>query len=137
MATFTLLSTFDAVGTSTQEGQHYDSWTLSLRQHQFGDPASHHDNCSICRRYGALWGYFTQPEVKVIDQGAGLEQYVWGDQCIEFQRCKGCGCVTHYTAAPGTGSERLAVNYRMFDSVVQQALTIRHFDGADSWRYLD
>ncbi|USP07210.1 aldehyde-activating protein [Vibrio sp. LQ2] len=94
-------------------------------------------NCSICRRYGALWGYFTQPEVKVIDQGAGLEQYVWGDQCIEFQRCKGCGCVTHYKAAPGTGSERLAVNYRMFDAVVQQALTIRHFDGADSWRYLD
>ncbi|HDM8047361.1 TPA: aldehyde-activating protein [Vibrio fluvialis] len=94
-------------------------------------------NCSICRRYGALWGYFTQPEVKVIDQGAGLEQYVWGDQCIEFQRCKGCGCVTHYTAAPGTGSERLAVNYRMFDAVVQQALIIRHFDGADSWRYLD
>lgn len=45
-------------------------------------------NCSICRRYGALWGYFTQPEVKVIDQGRVLNSMYGVINVLSFSAVK-------------------------------------------------
>jgi len=56
-------------------------------------------NCSICDRYGALWGYFKPDDVVISCEKSTLERYAWGDQNINFCHCKKCGCVTHYESS--------------------------------------
>ncbi|MGY0216182.1 GFA family protein [Endozoicomonadaceae bacterium StTr2] len=93
--------------------------------------------CSICSRYGSIWGFFTDSEVDVTIGEQGMSSYCHGDKMIEFNRCNQCGCMTHYTStAPGPDS-RVAVNYRMFPARVLKQIRIRLFDGADTWQYLD
>ena len=52
-------------------------------------------NCSICRRYGALWAYY--PLKDVIVPGGLTDTFMRGPKKIEFHRCKTCGCVTHWS----------------------------------------
>ncbi|WP_275666115.1 hypothetical protein [Vibrio sp. Isolate23] len=40
--------------------------------------------------------------------------------------------MTHYTAAEAWDSDRLAVNYRMFDPREVRDIDVRYLDGADS-----
>jgi len=93
--------------------------------------------CSICSRYAALWGYFTQTEVTVSIGKFGAKQYSHGDKLINFIHCKNCGCLTHYASTQSGPEERLVVNYRMFGKTVLDKLLIRVFDGADTWQYID
>jgi hypothetical protein len=93
-------------------------------------------NCSLCRRYAALWGYLTEPEVNIAVGKYELKSYEHGDKCISFQHCSNCGCVTHYTSTPQSRSDRVAVNYNMFSGDLIEAIQIRYFDGADSWEYI-
>ena len=54
--------------------------------------------CSICRRYGVLWAYYEPSQVRI--EGGATEVYEW--DAIQFHRCVGCGCVTHWSAVdPG------------------------------------
>ncbi len=94
-------------------------------------------NCSICSRYAARWGYFTEQQVEVSVGEKGLQAYSYGDNMIAFQHCKNCGCLTHYTSTTPGPEARLAINYRMFGLDVMNTPVVRHFDGADSWKYLD
>jgi len=92
-------------------------------------------NCSICRRYGALWAYYPPKEVSIIAPDDATEVYVWGDRSIEFHRCKHCGCVTHW--APLTGNtERMGVNARLLDPEALRSLRVRKLDGARTGQYL-
>jgi hypothetical protein len=59
-------------------------------------------NCTICRRYGALWTYFhgaDQAKLLVKPGPDSTEAYVWGDRGLEFRRCRTCGCVSHLQTA--------------------------------------
>ena len=94
-------------------------------------------NCSICHRYGVLWAYYLQGEVKVSVEVDDLVAYGWGDQTLEFFHCKQCGCVTHYESVEKGDACRLAVNARMMDPKDIEDIPVRRFDGAVSWRYLD
>ncbi len=94
-------------------------------------------NCSICSRYASIWGYFREPEVKVTIKESGVSDYSWGDKEILFHHCNKCGCITHYSSADKSKSDRIAVNYRMFKPALLKSIKIRHFDGAESWSYLD
>ncbi|CAM4131853.1 aldehyde-activating protein [Vibrio vulnificus] len=94
-------------------------------------------NCSICSRYGAIWGYFTESDVEVKVGQAGLSSYCYRDKLINFNRCNECGCITHYTSTEPSPSSRLAVNYRMFPSSQASQVKVRLFDGADTWQFLD
>lgn len=94
-------------------------------------------SCSTCHKYGVLWGYFTESDVKVSVGADGMDVYCHGDRLINFNRCRNCGCVTHYTSTTPSADSRLAVNYRMFPLKVLPELRIRHFDGAVSFRYTD
>ena len=50
--------------------------------------------CTICRRYGAAWGYYHADEVQIETRpGAITRQYIWGDRDISFNFCDNCGCV--------------------------------------------
>jgi len=83
--------------------------------------------CSICRRYGALWAYYKPDEVHVEGDDA-IEAYVWGKARISFNRCKNCGCMTHYTVLRDT-EPRVAVNCRMLEREEFDRLESEQSDG--------
>jgi hypothetical protein len=90
-------------------------------------------NCSICRRYAALWAYYPLKDVIV---PAGLtDVFMLGPKKIEFHRCKICGCVTHWS--PRDRRDEMGVNARMMDPEVLARAHVRHLDGANTWKYLD
>ena len=94
-------------------------------------------NCSICRRYAALWGHLTRTQAAVhCDRGA-LSSYLCNDRVIEFFRCKNCGCVTHYDSVDEGPDQRLSINFRMFSAEEIEPIELRYFDGADSWEFID
>ncbi len=87
-------------------------------------------NCSICRRYGALWAYYRGSSVTLADAGA-TEAYIPGEQ-NEFHRCRTCGCVTYWVLRDGSNA-RVGVNARLFDPAVLTDVRVCHLDGADTW----
>jgi hypothetical protein len=93
-------------------------------------------NCSICRRYGVLWAYYSPTHVRVIAAEGATECYLWGERSIKFHRCSNCGCVTHWAAAK-LPADRMGVNARLMASEVLAAARRRRLDGADTWKYLD
>ena len=93
-------------------------------------------NCTVCRRYGALWmyGYLEdgikiQGETKFYERGAN----------IKFHFCSGCGCVTHYSSKKpdSEGRWRVAVNVRMIHNPEKiMNLPIDHFEGYEKFEDL-
>ncbi len=94
-------------------------------------------NCSICRRLGAQWAYFSPAEVEISGDPAARGGYCWGDKEIVFVHCKHCGCVTHYESVDQAADGRIAINARGIDPALSAGIKIRHFDGADSWTFMD
>ncbi len=88
-------------------------------------------NCSICRRYGVKWIYFTLSEVSIKEKSP-TKHYIWGDKMIAFHHCSVCGCVTHYNGMPDCGLDRVAINANLLDHPqLLDELVIRKFNGAD------
>jgi hypothetical protein len=87
-------------------------------------------NCSICRRYGTLWGYFEQSEVLVEAAPGATQEYSWGDKSLAFVRCATCGCVTHWRPLASRKSLRMGVNIRAFEPEQIGPVRIRLLDGA-------
>ena len=94
-------------------------------------------NCSICRRYGALWAYFKSSEVKITAAGDKTCAYVWGNMTLQFVRCKDCGCVIAWERLQPKKTSKMGVNMRNFDPGLVASARIRRFDGAATWEYLD
>ena len=94
-------------------------------------------NCSICRRYGALWALIEASEVRVAGHPGNTAGYEWGKRSIRTFHCRTCGCVTHWEPIVPDAGTRFGVNMRNFDPGALAAMPIRHFDGAESWAYLD
>jgi hypothetical protein len=94
-------------------------------------------NCSVCRRYGSLWAYYTRETARIEFAPDAVTAYSWGDRQIEFFHCKRCGCLTHYESVQKQPDSRIAVNTRMLDAADVAGIQVRHFDGADTWKYLD
>ena len=97
-------------------------------------------NCSLCRRYGALWAYFQRKSLRVIGENKALEVYSWNDKRFNFFRCATCGCVTHYerTTRRADGSDMGAVNLRNIDEpAIIENVPIRLLDGALTWKVLN
>ena len=94
-------------------------------------------NCSICRRYGAQWAYYTQNTAQVSCKTGDLAPYTWGNKSLAFYHCNNCGCVTHYESTDKSGTGRIAVNARMMCPSDRTGIEVRIFDGADTWKYLD
>ena len=94
-------------------------------------------NCSICRRYAALWVHAPPATARLTKGADQTTPYIWGDGDIAFHSCKTCGCVTHWQGTDATDGGRWAVNMRMTDPDARANIRLRHFDGADSWEFLD
>jgi hypothetical protein len=94
-------------------------------------------NCSICRRYGTLWAYYTHKSFKVLRGRSKLRSYMWGDRMLKFFHCGTCGCVTHYELARRQPDSTVGVNANLMDPEAVAGARVRRFDGADTWKYLD
>ena len=91
-------------------------------------------NCTLCRRYGALWAYGNlDHSIKISGETKG---YSHGNKINGFHFCIKCGCLGYYLAIkPDTdGKYRIAVNMRMANDHEQIAdLFIDNFDGFDTF----
>ena len=89
-------------------------------------------NCTVCRRYGALWAYGHDGED--IRTTGRTQAYVRG-RAIEFHFCPGCGGTAFWRAreADDRGRRRIAVNLRLAEPDAVAPLPIDHFDGLDSF----
>jgi len=89
-------------------------------------------NCTVCRRYGALWAY------DWVDEGIHVsgptKHYVRG-KAIEFHFCPHCGCVAYWRALKlhEDGRRRIAVNLRLTEPGAVGDIPIDHFDGLDTF----
>ncbi|KAK1759127.1 hypothetical protein QBC47DRAFT_371094 [Echria macrotheca] len=80
-------------------------------------------HCTVCYKYGVLWGYFPRRDVDIkMSDGATLQKYVRTDEGsdgdISFNRCSHCGCIVCWfgeTVPKGgfDGPEKMGVNCRM------------------------
>lgn len=94
-------------------------------------------NCSICRRYAALWLHCKRDEVQLEAADNATSTYEWGDRMLAFHSCRTCGCITHWTSTNADNPGDMALNCRLAEPQDLTGVRIRRLDGADTWRYLD
>jgi hypothetical protein len=92
-------------------------------------------NCSICRRYGVLWAYFSASSVRIEVPRGGLSEYSWKLRIRSYFRCRRCGCVTHYKYRKKGSGYPVAVNANNFEPAVLRGARIRRLDGAATWTW--
>lgn len=106
-------------------------WTLC------GDPGSITAcNCTLCRRYGALWAYdYVDGRIKVHGSTRAYTRRGKDNPAQEMHFCPTCGCVTHWRGlrVEADGRRRIAVNVRLAPPEAVASLVIDHFDGLDSF----
>jgi hypothetical protein len=85
-------------------------------------------NCSICRKLGVLWAYYTADQVQC---SGDTDIYLRGERKLEFHRCKICGCTIQWKAVDKSAT-RIGVNARLMEPRVLAAAKLRKLDGADS-----
>jgi hypothetical protein len=93
-------------------------------------------NCSICRRYGALWAYYAPGQVRQMQPMGTTSTYMCNERQLEFHRCASCGCVSHW-AAVDPSREWMGVNARLMAPQVLSNARVRRLDGADTWTYVE
>jgi hypothetical protein len=93
-------------------------------------------NCTVCRRYGALWAYDYLDEGIKVSGATG--EYIRGDRMLAFHFCPTCGCVTYWLGIPedGAARRRIAVNLRLAEPDAVFDIPIRHFEGLVSFQDL-
>ncbi|MBN8480353.1 MAG: GFA family protein [Xanthomonadales bacterium] len=91
-------------------------------------------NCTLCRRYGALWAYdFENGRIEI---GGVVGRYTRrgkADPALETLFCPTCACVIAWRGLrfEKDGRRRVAVNVRMAEPTAVADLAIDHFDGLD------
>ena len=93
-------------------------------------------NCSICRRYGTLWAYYKDSDVRVTCASDAIASYSWGRKALRFIRCTTCGCVMKWERIVPRKTNYMGVNARNFDPDQLGAVKILRLDGASTWKYV-
>ncbi len=94
-------------------------------------------NCSMCRRYGVLWAYYRDAEVRLVAEPGVTDEYIWGRRSQRFIRCRDCGCVMQWRKLTVDAGTWTGVNARNFEPAALGAVRIRLLDGADTWKYIE
>ena len=107
-------------------------WTLT------GDPGSITAcNCTLCRRYGALWAYDYEGErVAVHGVTRAYRRKGKADPALEILFCPTCAAVLAWRGlrdADTPGRRRMAVNVRLAPPEAVADLPIDHFDGLNTF----
>lgn len=93
-------------------------------------------NCTVCRRYGALWIYGWEDEGVSV---SGLTRSYARGRAVTYHFCPTCGCLVYYRGAEleEDGRRKMVVNLRMIDNPMPvSTLPIDHFDGFDTFEDL-
>lgn len=93
-------------------------------------------NCTLCRRYGALWAYDYEGErIQLSGQTAIYTRLGKADPALEVHFCPTCGGVLCWRGLrlETDGRRRMAVNIRLAPPEAVAPLGIDHFDGLDSF----
>ena len=93
-------------------------------------------NCSMCRRYGVLWAYYKESEVRLIAEPGATDEYDWGRKTQRFIRCKTCGCVMQWKKYNIGSKTWTGINARNFEPEALGNVKIRLLDGANTWKYI-
>lgn len=106
-------------------------WTLA------GDPGPVTAcNCTLCRRYGALWAYdFEGGRIGLDGPTTRYTRIGKADPAIEILFCLTCACVMCWRGLrlEDDGRRRMAVNIRLAPPAAVADLQIDHFDGLDTF----
>ncbi len=90
-------------------------------------------NCTVCRRYGALWAYDYENEAVSVSGPTSVHAR---GQHLGFHFCPTCGGVAYWRAlGPNEeGRRRIAVNLRLADDPASvSTVALEHFDGLKSF----
>ncbi|MBN9430994.1 MAG: GFA family protein [Bosea sp.] len=117
------------IGTCHCGGAH---WTLS------GDPGPVTAcNCTLCRRYVALWAYdFENERVALNGTTTAFPRHDRKKPVLETHFCPTCGCLLCWRDLTTTadGRRRMAVNIRLAPPEAVAHLPVHHFDGLASFK---
>lgn len=105
-------------------------WTLE------GDPGGITAcNCTLCRRYGALWAYdYEGQRINVHGPRSTYTRVGKDKPVLEIQFCPTCGCVLCWRGLQlEPEGRRIAVNVRLAPPEAVADLPIDHFDGLDTF----
>lgn len=93
-------------------------------------------NCTACRRYGTIWAHGRLDAISITANGP-LTRYIRSDSDgdLAFISCATCGVTTHWEPVGKSGT--MAVNAALAEPDMIKNLPLRHFDGADTWTFLD
>lgn len=91
----------------------------------------------MCRRYGVLWAYYKDSEVKLVAGDEALDRYDWGKKSQDFIRCRTCGCVMQWKKKVVGPETRTGVNARNFEPKVLGSAKLLLLDGAESWKVVE
>ena len=93
-------------------------------------------NCTLCRRYGALWAYDDEGgRMRLDGEASAYVRQGKADPALEIRFCPTCGCVLCWRGLriDAEGRRRMAVNLRLADPEAVADLPIDHFDGLDTF----
>lgn len=93
-------------------------------------------NCTVCRRYGALWAYDWEGERIHLSPGTAVyTRAERTDPVLEFHFCPTCAAVLAWRVVrpDDDGRVRMAVNIRLAPPEQVADLPIDHFDGLDTF----
>jgi hypothetical protein len=83
-------------------------------------------NCTLCRRYGAIWAYPKPDQVQFVSGEDATDTYSWNDRALAFHRCRECGCLTHMM---GIDPARLyGINVRMIPTLDPASVRLVQID---------
>ena len=109
-------------------------WTLE------GDPGPVTAcNCTLCRRYGALWAYdYENGRIRIAGPTTRYTRPGKQDPSLEIHFCPACGCVLSWRGLriEPDGRRRMAVNVRLAAPDTVADLPIDHFDGLSTFEDL-
>ncbi len=109
-------------------------WTLE------GDPGPITAcNCTLCRRYGALWAYDYEGErITLAGPTSSYTRAGKKNPALEILFCASCACVLSWRGMrlEKDGRRRMAVNVRLAPPEAVADLPIDHFDGLDTFEDL-
>lgn len=93
-------------------------------------------NCTLCRKYAALWAYgFEGEEISISGTTNSYTRIGKANPALEILFCTTCGCVLCWCGMrlDEQSRRRMAVNLRLAEPQTVEDLPIDHFDGLDSF----
>jgi hypothetical protein len=93
-------------------------------------------NCTLCRRFGALWAHGYEGErMRIPGPSATYTRAGAANPSLEIHFCPICGCVVAWRGLrlDADGRRRMAVNLRLAPPEAVADLPIDHFDGLGSF----